>query len=331
MDEREFLESIIRQEAGSSLITKELNGSSGAKIFLCGQKIYKVGIIEEIRKALSAYGRFAKALLPDDCRDIFPVARPLMQNDKMGACEIEFVGRRSLEDVFLSFDGTTEVLDELMRLNSEALIKIKRLFDLTREKSRQGSRSGKLFLDDLIAAIRINLKKAGIGDDDFRPLADQIRRMRRLFICDFIPSLSHNDLSVGNVIVDDRSRNIKFIDPRAAVPYLDKSRADGNIVVDLVGYYISVLRKEAELQKSKPLISLYPLRNTIEKAVDACGRQKIFTPLLKDLCNLLWYSVYAACNCAYCTAIERIWLYESMRNETKRSLLKIRETLSELN
>jgi len=128
---------------------------------------------------------------------------------------------------------------------------------------------------------------------------------------------------VGNIIVSEKKKSVYFIDPRKAVPYLNTSRALGNVSVDLIGYYVSVLRKEMELKRKNSEVLLSSIKMAIKKEIKDYEKNHIFNPLLKDLCFLVWFSVYVACKCDYCMSKERVWLYKKMRENTKFYLKKL--------
>jgi len=66
----------------------------------------------------------------------------------------------------------------------------------------------------------------------------------------------HKDLTVGNVVINLENNLSYFIDPRISLPYLNEKEKHGNIAIDLVGYYISVLRKDMEIKKNSNKIEI---------------------------------------------------------------------------
>ena len=104
----------------------------------------------------------------------------------------------------------------------------------------------------------------------------------------FIPSLAHRDLSVGNILISDDGKVVKFIDPRSVVPHLGKTpdtRSRGNIVLDLVSYRISLMRKHAELNHLGKNDSLLPLLEEVAVTIKDYMNRGAFTQQMLLLCE----------------------------------------------
>jgi len=168
----------------------------------------------------------------------------------------------------------------------------------------------------------LNLKKAELWLE-YEGVVQSIEKRKAELLKNFVASFAHKDLSVGNVLVSDDNKQVRFIDPRLAVPYLEESQASGNVAIDLMGYYVSFLRKEMEARKNNEGLDFSEINKDIEKEIKEYKERGVFSEQMGRLCMAVWYSVYAACKCDYCTAPERVWLYDEM-------VVRLRKSLDEL-
>jgi hypothetical protein len=326
MNPEKLLREFLAKRGTSTLKIEKKEGSSEVAVFLCQKRIYKVGAKAEFDKEIFAYDKFKSCI--HNYNQIFPETMLLFEKDNMVIWEVEFIGQKTLEDVFLDFRAADEIrAKELKRLNEETLAKIKLLFNSTRQASEPQLKQAQLFLNELLEALKINLSKAELTDNGELKIIDKIASSAEIFTYQFIPSVAHNDLTVGNIIVDDSLKSVRFIDPRGAVPYLEIADSNSNVVIDLTGYYVSVLRKGMELQKENPSNSISFIENQIAKHI-LVNYNKAFSPMLRLLCVMVWYSVYIACKCDYCTSAERLWLYEKMKLELLCFLKQLEKNLA---
>ncbi|KKQ79581.1 MAG: Hydrolase [Parcubacteria group bacterium GW2011_GWC2_38_7] len=280
---------------------KALAGSSEAKTFLCNKNIYKVGSSAVIQKELHAYGKFNSRM--KSYETIFPQMEIVFEDLGNSVLDIENLGKQSLE---AKYKEAGVSVTELEVINKKVLAKINLLFEETKTNSGDD-----LFFDELISALKINLEKAGLSEK----LSDDLNRIiekKELILKSYVSSFAHKDLSVGNIILSDDGEKVRFIDPRVAVPYLTESKAIGNVAIDLIGYRISLERKELEVRKTNINVDYSSLFQEIENEIKGYICAGVFTKEFKKLCEVLWYSVYSACKCDYCTASERLWLYNEM-------------------
>jgi len=280
---------------------KALSGSSAAKTFLCDNNIYKVGSEAVIQKEIQAYGKFNARM--KSYETVFPQMEIVFEDLGNSVLAIENLGKQSLEPIYRDDQLT---MSRLETLNKKVLAKINLLFDETKTNIKDD-----LFFDELVSALKINLEKAGLSEK----LSDDLKRIiekKESILKNFVPSLAHKDLSLGNIILSDDGDKVRFIDPRVAVPYLPESKASGNVAIDLIGYRISVERKELEVRKININVDYSSLFAEIENQIKGYICAGVFTEDFKKLCEVLWYSVYSACKCDYCTASERLWLYNEM-------------------
>lgn len=291
---------------------KKLNGSSDATAYLCEDKIYKVGPDKTIMDEVKTFERFKNKM--KSYSSVFPDMEVVQSADGVSILWIENCGGRNFDDIYLR---ETDNLDLLKTLNRKVLAKIGVVFNET-----QYVDDGNLFFEELIEVLKLNLQKAELWPE-YEGVVKGIEEKKSTFLESFVGSFAHKDLSVGNILVSDDNERVRFIDPRLAVPYLEESQASGNVVIDLMGYYVSFLRKEMEARKDNDNLDFSEINKDVEKEIKVYQDKGIFTEAMGMLCVAVWYSVYAACKCDYCTAPERVWLYDEM-------VVRLRKALDEL-
>jgi hypothetical protein len=169
----------------------------------------------------------------------------------------------------------------------------------------------RLFFDEIMSALKKNLRNAGV-ENIYNKKIKRLYEQSEKIISGCKPSMAVKDISVGNIILEKNRDAVRLIDPREAVPYLKKTHAKGNVAIDLAGYYVSIERKETELNKTKFKISLDFIKNDIDKEKKQYIKNGAFSEIFYVFCLCLWYSVYISCRCKYCLSPERRWLYKKM-------------------
>lgn len=321
IDYREVLVQFLNRSEQSSLIIERMSGSSDSSVFLVGGKeVYRVGPKNDIDASMNVYARFTKSLSRYDV--IFPWVKLLVDGD-VSIMRMEYVGGRTLEKMILQMGKTQKGVVEFFRFNREILGLLRMIYSETC-LSQDGSENllqNRLFLEELIEALDINLEKAGLKKEGASFLG-KLERDSNSLIHQTISSLAHKDFSLGNVLISDKNGSVKFIDPRISIPYLTKSDAIGNVAVDVHGYLVSIERKEMEIQREYPSASLELIKKEIEKEIARYIKEGVFSSVVSEVCRAFWYSVYAACRCEYCTSPERVWLYDIMVQQLKTFLIE---------
>jgi hypothetical protein len=243
---------------------------------------------------------------------------------EQAALTIEYCGSRNFEDLILKSDlSDGGVFNTVQSTHRAALQGMNIIFEESKvsDPPRMREESGKFF-QELLDALKVNLTLGGIIGDYYGTL-DKVESSREKFLGVCIPSLAHKDLSVGNIVVSDNGTSVKLIDPRTVVPHLDQTGPDsalGNIAIDIVGYQISLYRKQLELIHSGKTDRLTPLLHEVSAAIKSYIQDGFFTDEMKLLCETVWFSVFSACKCNYCLAPEREWLYNLMVEKTREKL-----------
>jgi FMN phosphatase YigB (HAD superfamily) len=297
---------------------KWLNGSSSALTFRYGGWVYKFGDSNIILKELDVYRKFKNSLGASFCK-IFPDYGIVYDRNGKSLCRIKVVGDTNMEDFLLG--GEIDEAKEFNNINNRVFLGIDLIYESTCTSINGDANN---FFDELLAAIKKNLEMANMNHDPsfIKKLID----CRKSFITPFISSLSHRDLSVGNIIIDDK-KNVSFIDPKAALPHHDWSMSLGNIGVDLVGYCVSILRKELESNRIGLATDYFEIKKAITKKIEKYVSAGATSPELIDLLYIYWYSVYLACNCTYCKSDERLWLYNKMKESFTEYKVKLNRSL----
>lgn len=306
---RKVLEQFFNKGGMRSLKIEQMFGSSDSSVFLVGKKIYRVGAKADIDDSMDVYARFKKLLL---CyNNIFPQIE-LVANGDISIARMEYIGEYNLEKIIFQMGKKEEGIAELSRFNYEVLEKLRVIQKETSNRltNLDNLQQNKLFFNELIDALSVNFEKADIKKEG-NLFLNKLKANADMFIKQTISSLAHKDFSVGNIIIWDEDKSVKFIDPRNAVPYLIKSKAMGNVAIDIAGYLVSIERKEMELQHEYPLASLKLIKDEIGKEIEKYYNEGVFSPMVLNACMALWYSVYVACKCEYCVS-KKEWLYNKM-------------------
>jgi hypothetical protein len=286
-----------------------LSGSSEAIVFKYGNWIYKSGSIKEAEEELAIYNNFKNKLGPD-YESVFPYFETVKFNEDILLYKLEFIGEYNLEDYLLSPKLCDDTITQ--KIYSGVLKNISTIYDAsyTEDESVMDD-----FFVELIKAIEQNVEKAQLSNEKSIKFLRKVKKNKKIFINNAIGSLAHKDLTAGNIIINLTKDNpVRFIDPRNAMPYLDKSLCMGNVSVDLAGYYVTILRKEMEHRELFSDSSLMNAKILIEQEIESYINRKIINRQLIDLTVFFWYSVYLACKCEYCTSKKRKWLYDEMKD-----------------
>ena len=315
LNSRNYLE-VLAQYLGESVADKKiknLGGTSDSKTVSVDGQILKIGLSGEINKELANYQKYQQAL--DNYNDYFPQVELVYSQEGQSILKIENLGNDNFEQNL----RLSQVEDELklVKSNERILLNLRQIYNETKNPDKD---KAELFFTELIQALKINLHKAGLWSE-LEGKYKRILENKHLYLNNLTSGLAHKDLSAANIII--RQDKAYFIDPRPAFPYLGSSEALGNVAIDLAGLQVSAFRKNLELKKNNSLVSLQSLVERIEKELDYyIKQQKAFSKSFWHLCQIVWYSVYSACKCEYCTSAERCWLYDEM-------VIKLKKLISE--
>lgn len=320
--QKSFLESFLAESGYDISNAKDISGSSQSHVFLVNnERVFKVGPKEEMEAEQASYQKFRDGLFGYE--KVFPDIQVLKEEDGIVIWESEMVGDVDLHEKIFEVLNDLDSYSELVEINELVLAKIGEVFTGSRftdqEDAEEQTRS---FFDELISALEKNLALGGFTEEEIGKYVPELIQKQSSFLDLALPSLLHRDLSVGNIMVSKQSRKVRFIDPRDQVPQLNEGRnfsTGGSIAFDLVGYYVSVLRKNRELEVSHSL-QMPELIESIEKEISSYKDKGVFSSGLEKLCLAVWYSVYVGCRCDYCLAPERKWLYNEMVDNLKRQL-----------
>jgi len=323
---RQFLSSDIQDSA-----VRRLEGSSNTEVYLVGNQIYKIGSQTEIEPAFQANQRF-RIHAPKSYKEILPSIEFIPLDGNLAALKIEYLGSRNFENLVLEGNlSNDDVYDLVGFVHTEVLQKLRMIFEESKlENPLQIQNESTRFSQELLSALKLNLIRAGLMEqvDDFFDVAE---RYQEKFIAGCIPSLAHKDFSVVNIIISDDGTEVRFIDPRLTVPQLDQTQLNtplGNIAIDLVGYQISLIRKQLELRHSNKKDRLSPLLDEVLVTKENYIQNGVFTHPMGLLCEATWYSIFSACRCNYCLSPERKWLYNLMMGKTHSKLEELRKILN---
>lgn len=310
MDSKQRLAEFLLTQGEKAEIVPLSSGSSGADIFRVGRFVYKVGTVKQALAEQKAYARFRQ--LGSISLHILPAWSIVSIGNESAIWKIEHLGVHNLEELILA---ETEI-ERLLVLNEEVLSLLGKVFKVSRSSLETQKR---LVWQELVDALMINLEKAGLSSPATDKFLSRLQTKKDQILAVFQPSLSHNDASAVNIMVRT-DWQIRFIDPRLALPYLEETQALGNLALDLAAYYVSLERNRLKLEKAKSSLNISPLLTRVDEVVQEYIQAGVFTEELFQLAKLVWYSVYAACKCSYCTAKERVWLYKLMVQKVKKQM-----------
>lgn len=287
---------------------KVLKGSSNSIILRYKNSIFKSGLAKNITKEIQAYEKF-KNILGSEYNKIFPHYAIVKQTNNYLVYKIKLLGEYSLEDYLLSPKSKNEEL--IQSFNDSVLKNLKTIYAITKSDNTKVMED---FYKEIIGALYKNLLEANLLNKNNLSLLKLLESNESIFIKNCLSSMAHKDLTVGNIVVNLKNNSSYFIDPRVSVPYSNEKEKYGNIAIDLIGYYISVLRKDMEIKKNSNHISLMSIKKRITSEITYYIGENVTSQPFVDLCNLFWYSVYLACKCDFCLSPERKWLYDEMKN-----------------
>ena len=325
MDAEKYLIRFLSERGIVNVNIKKLAGSSEVATFFYDQKIFKVGRDGDVENQIGVYQWFQDQLTSKEYVKIFPEAKIVNRDDGLAIAQIAFLGNNDFENTVLVLGDLPDnekgkYLKVLENLNLQVLSKIRLLFDKTRSDNLKEVEA---FFTELINALEVNLRKAGWLDTGLIKKIEQLRNELSVYCQISTSSCVHKDLSLGNIVIADDKKEAFFIDPRPVIPHLAGRSSRGSVAVDLTGYLVSLQRKESELQRIDPDFSLKTLIEKVAEEISGYEKKGVFAIRLKELCVLFWHSVYVACKCDYCTAAERLWLYQEMEICLKDGLSRV--------
>lgn len=299
-------------------------GASHAETYLFHGCV-KVGDRSIVRDQMEAYECF-KHSLGNTYGSIFPRCRLISEEKNDAVLLIEFLAGRNLEDVcfeirdllpFLSIENHViqNKLSLIIRIVEQCIEKLCLIF----EKTRRDNGDKELLLLECFDALEVNLVESDLKN--YLPIAQTLKEKQRVFLDPLIVSLSHKDFTVRNVMVSDKqgTLDIRFVDPRISLPRSSKRYTSGSIAVDMAAIEMSLSRKEVELQQFNPLVKIEGI-SLIRAEVEKMIKKDLFSKAMYKLCLATFYSAHAACTCVYCSATERSWLREVMKQRTRELL-----------
>ena len=293
-------------------------GSSEASVFLFKKNIYKIINKKESKKVAIIFKEFRNSL-SSDFDLIFPPYKIVNKEKEYDIWEMEYSNERDLEK--LIFGGLFSEKEIFPKIDSIIYERIDLMFQKTKKKINCGEKNK--LIKDIFETIDVNFKKANIELGEWNK--KKIKIYKNIINNESIGylSLTHNDLSVGNILVNvAENPSVKFIDPRSSLPQHDITFFSGNVALDLVGYFVSIERKHLEVSNNDSLVAFEGSKNNFRKYVNIYRDNKIFSDIFLNIIFLAWYSSYLGCVCEYCLSEDRKYLYKEME---RKALLIIKQ------
>ncbi len=239
-----------------------------------------------------------------------PRFRDLGEVDGSFVTELEYLGDSTFEAVLANPTRYCAIEPSAV---VERVGEILARFGALRVPSDMLSSSVDATLEEIIEAISHNAMRAG---SSFIPDADICHRRAA-----FVPGVCHRDLSAPNVMCGSNG-DVRLIDPRTRMPGASAGPpAFGSAAIDAAAFLVSLERKELEGKRKG--LPPFALAERFQDIIAGLVEKGAFNEFMFDLCRAHAYSVYAACRCDYCLAIERAWLHDLMRERFEASLCRI--------
>ncbi len=242
--------------------------------------------------------RFA-VWLGKDYENVFPRFRVLGFAGSASVIELEYLADRTLEQCLLAPEGINQCLNET------TVASLLDMFSVFAEASvAVAEETAQAIVEEVIQAVVVNASAV----DRALPSAFA-SHMREHASC--TPKPCHRDLSTANVMcLPDGT--VRLIDPRVCVPgAAGPGHTLGSLAIDLAALEISFERKAAERERAG--WDSFGIMQILSDTAQSFIQRGLFNEVMLELCRLHVYSVYAACRCDYCLALDRRWLYDLMK------------------
>lgn len=304
MQDRE-LEKIIRHMGGLHFAKFERHGSgTTSAVTMRVNGFIKITEDQNEGKLLARL----RHILGRDYETIFPRARVIGHIPDGYILELEYLGNTTFEDLLLD---NTPLSDTRCASVISFVQNSITTFATHRAPASTHQRSISRFLSEIVEALTVNARRAGVH-------ITLMSESRLREACSFISTLCHRDLGVANILCQN---DIRLIDPRNMLPGASKNRRGlyGSIACDCAMFAIGFERKQRERTKNG-LDPLVAHKERFEVFVRTCIDQGLFSETMYDLCRAHVYALFAACACSYCLAPDRIWLYDHMQQDLRKTL-----------
>jgi hypothetical protein len=157
------------------------------------------------------------------------------------------------------------------------------------------------FASETIAALRVNLQRAGLLPELERDLA-AIEESDDLWSAGLAISCCHRDLKVDHIylVQRDGALDVGLADPRSGVPHFDETPAGralipnslGCAAVDFAHLELSLVRRQLELKHIHAGAEVVALER-VRKSVSDWVTRKRFSSAFYELALTTWYAGYA--------------------------------------
>lgn len=310
----------MQQHLGVPFAIEGCSGSGSCTTFRV-HTYAKVGNHETVNHEARAYEELSRQL-GDVARLIFPRTSVQQLSASTFALFVEPVAGLTLEDAILRIadligeygrnDPRVREQEQVVeRMILIALEHLERLRYAT-HRAQPGHRDAlRDFTRELETAIRLNLSAAGLS-----AIVPAYHEQDRFWNVGKA-SLAHRDCSAVNIIGD--AANVRFIDPRTAVPNCVNGTRFASPIFDLMALQVSLERKELEIRRRAPDFTLNG-KMAVFQVIEMLLHQEGATASMRLLCELAVNSAYAACRCSYCLDPSRAWLYKRMVQATTQML-----------
>lgn len=310
------------QQARGIICAHPKNGSSDASVFEV-HFVAKCGSSDQLRTEAALYAELTKKMGRGVSR-IFPRFSLIAgKESSMSLLLMEPIHGSTLEDEILTLGPLIAeygLRDPAVSKKQKRIASIvKKTLELAALLHRPKAETSALrdFVKELYEAIVNNLKTSRLPFElsPNKKVADGIYD-------GCTASLAHRDLSAVNILGEPD--NLKFIDPRKAIPGAKQGAPFASPCVDLIELDVSLERKEMEMQAAAGIRIPLKARRLVRQRIKELKQRGEINQTLINLCYTAVYSSYTACRCDYCLIPGRQWLYKTMIQKVLHWLSRIK-------
>ncbi|HET6979293.1 MAG TPA: hypothetical protein VFI24_23380 [Pyrinomonadaceae bacterium] len=293
----------------------------------------ELGIYQDLQDRLGAH-----------YNQIFPKVFLRHHDEQLAVIEITWLGRSLNEEVFkpLAWGEWSTVLARwpdappiVARLSmaDEAVSRtLDHLETLFAASQRHDPALASAFVSETIAALRVNLRRAGLLPELNRDLA-AIEESRDLWSAGLAVSCCHRDLMVEHIYLAHRegALDVGLADPRSGFPHFDETPAGraripnslGCAAVDLAHLELSLVRRQLELKHIHAGTEVVALER-VRKSVNDWVTRGRFSGAFYELAMATWYANYAGWPPALgkVPPPEKEWLFDLTVTQARQCLAR---------
>ena len=305
--------------------------------------VLKAGLPKDIHQELGIY-QDLQDRLGDHYNEIFPKVVLRHDDEQLAVIEMNWLGRSLNEEVFkplawgewssvLAMSPDAPAIKAKLSMADEAVARtLDHLETLFAASQRSDPAMARAFASETIAALRVNLRRAGLLPELGRDLA-AIEESEDLWSAGLAISCCHRDLMVEHIYLAQRdgALRVRLADPRSGVPHFDETPAGRAIIpnslgcaaVDFAHLELSLIRRQLELEHIHAGTEVVALERVRKSVTDWVNRDR-FSSAFYELAMATWYANYAGWPPALgkVPPPEKEWLFDHTVTQARQCLAR---------